>query len=934
MLTAFQGNGVDANKMSKFVDLQTWETRLRTYRLYVQFGKYILIALVVGYVLFRYFYQYRQRWSSGFSRLVKLEPYNQSFCAACADALFVVRRNEVAGESYLPQYDAQISRNLRIYERVMMREFRTVWDIVESTEGFPSAFEHETEGGRRTAYLGALAAVVNTYFSWSGSPKLGDRENAEKLVAALRELAAKREDLEDAVSEGSLLSYYDRENATDAERNMTLLTYGRFARPPLATRAKTIKGRYAAPDPSGEASLQRLLDGNPAYTSTEPLNPRVEIDAMFERMRAAIFTRWEEGNDESFRTYTRMLDAAAESKENTLGQCGRSLQESGMLGSYVDSLPEELRAAYDSVLELNVIYSHLNSGDPSPLFYELYHQVETALRAPAHPVVYTKEDADVCMGCYQRALDMVYMLQNRTVVELAIDTALHVLLDPSEDKLERLDNAGSTYVTVQNALMMIDTELDRLKKYNTNRKPNLKELTRLYKRKLRNAKAYFIDETIVKSWNEYLGARCPSMLKPYMDWLRDVFGFQEFVNMLFSDRDQRDMRREEGKENGFETFSPTVGSTDDVVEGFIDLGGLVDGLKNIGKGVTDIPKMLADMGRKIGEIVTSVIRFIKNIGRILKKLGTLIANPLKFVEFVVRLVILIALLPISVMYSIPIPPAIRLAEFITYIPPLVCATVLFSVLYVIVWLWIMFYGMLIDVQLTKGQIYVWWYRLFLATENAPSAWYTVGNYHNRNRTDRMILAWSPCPDAYVPDESTAKTRCKRTDLSEPNFCPQANIYRSHKALSRQAPTEPMPFIPDAKFVDASPESRRRQLMDHHKMKLEFHKRCDTVMGPYDTASKTICRYAGHLPLSESNHRALEGMCYEAYCHHGKREAFCARTSKPKELDAGGLAPSESVTDRSLILINGTLFVGVVTIMLCHKLLATSSQSLPSVATDS
>lgn len=950
--------GMNEVKMNKFIDTQVWESRLRTYSMYIRFGKYIVIMVVVGYILFWYFYKYRQRWSSGFSRLIKLEPYNQSFCAACADALFVIQRNKMVPGTYLPQYDSRILQNLRVYETILMSDFTKVWDIVRTTEGFPATFEHETEGGKRTAYLGSIAAVVNTYFSWSGSPKLGDRENADKLIAALKEMAAKREDLEDAVSQGSLLSYYDRENAMDAEMNMTLLTYGRFANPPLAERATAVLAKYTKKDAEGEASLKRLLESNPAYAETEPLDARVEIDAMFERMRLAIFTRWEEGNEESFQTYTRMLDAVAESKTNTLGQCGRSLQESGMIGSYVDSLPEDLRASYDSLLELNVIYSYLNASDPSPLFYEVYHKVETMLRTPTDPVVYKQEDIDICMGCYQRALDMVYMRKNRAVVELAIDTTLHVLVDPSKDKLERLDSAGSTYVTIQNALMMIDTEIDRLKKYNTSRNPNIKELIKLYKRKIRNSKRYFIDDMIVKPWKEYFSAVRPHILRPYMDWLRDIFGFQELMKMLFNDDELKKMEDDENAEiAGYEAFrSDSSLKKADVVETFVwgeitsalssaggevtdffkgldpvekiaeilrDWGSFFD---NIGKNIMEIPNKITDLGRKIFEFGKKVGDFLKNVGRIFKKIAQLIANPVKFLEFIVRVLIFIAFLPVSILYSIPIPPSMRMAEFVTYLPPLLFITVLFSVVFVIVWLWIMFYGMLIDVQLFRGKLYVWWYRMFLATENAPNAWYTVGNYHNNNKADRMILSWKPCPDSYVPDKATAKTRCKRTNISEPNFCPQANIFRSHKELSRQMPTEPLTFVPDAKFVDASPESRRRQLQDHHMMKLEFHKRCDAVMGAYDATSKTICRNAGHLPLNESNYKTLEGMCYEAYCHHGKREAFCARTSKPKELDRGGITPAETVTDRSLVLINGTLFIGVVTLILCHKLVATNTSS--------
>ena len=640
-----------------------------------------------------------------------------------------------------------------------------------------------------------------------------------------------------------------------------------------------------------------------------------------------------------------------------------------MIGSYVDSLPEDLREAYDSLAELNVIYSYLTASDPSPLFYEVYHQVETILRTPSDPVVYKKDDIDICMGCYQRALDMVYMRTNRYVVELAIDTTLHVLVDPSNDKLERLDNAGSTYVTIQNALMMIDTEIDRLKKYNTSRKPNIRELINMYKRKIRNSKRYFIDDWIVTPWKEYFRGVRPHILRPYMDWLRDIFGFQELVKLLFNDDDLKKMEDDEKNEiaayddaSKGDFFSSNLKPLsivepfiwDDVVNAFEDVGDefdkfgdFLDIFKDWGKSFKDWGNGFKDWGNsfknwkniftnwknifgvwtklfkfgsnKLGELA----KFVQNVARIIKKIAQLITNPVKFLELIVRVIILIALLPVSILYSIPISSSMRMAEIITYIPPMLFVTVLFSTVFVIVWLWIMFYGMLVDVQLLRGKLYVWWYRMFRATENAPNAWYTVGNYHNSNKADRIILSWKPCPDSYVPDKSTAKTRCKRTNLSEPNFCPQANIFRSYKELSRQTPTEPLTFVPDAKFVDASSESRRRQLHDHHMMKLEFHKRCDAVMGAYDATSKSVCRNAGHLSLTESNYRALEGMCYETYCHNGKREAFCARTSKPKELD-GGVTPTESVTDRSLVLINATLFIGVVTIILCHKLVATNS----------
>jgi hypothetical protein len=328
-------------------------------------------------------------------------------------------------------------------------------------------------------------------------------------------------------------------------------------------------------------------------------------------------------------------------------------------------------------------------------------------------------------------------------------------------------------------------------------------------------------------------------------------------------------------------------------------GPIMGPIKAIAGGIAAIPKFFK-------KFFDMFLKFFKLIGTIFTFLIDVITNPFKLVEFFVRLLIVIALLPFVILYNIPIGK-LKFMELFIYPFILLYFTIWNVVLYAIFVALTVVFGMGLDVAICRGRLYPLFYRYFIAVENSPSAWYEVGGHQSKNRNERIVLAFRECGDNYVPDPNSAKLTCVRKMEGEPKFCPQANIYRVYKNLGMKTPYKPREFIPDVNFLQMNSSGRRRQIAKYKKMKLRFYEECDEKMRPYDDLTKNICRNVDFLELKSGQKQQIKGLCYDTYCRNGRREQFCHK------MTPGAL----SNTDVPTTMLSRTLFLsGSVTFLAC------------------
>jgi len=357
---------------------------------------------------------------------------------------------------------------------------------------------------------------------------------------------------------------------------------------------------------------------------------------------------------------------------------------------------------------------------------------------------------------------------------------------------------------------------------------------------------------------------------------------------------------------GIEKGAKTVGKgiekgVGSIASGF---GGFLGPLAAIPKALMEIPKALMKIPEAIFKLFDAIIGVFKFLGRV-------ITNPGSLLEFFVRLLLVIAFLPFAILYEIPVGD-LRAMELFLYPFVLAFFTYYNVVLYAFFAILICVFGLGFDVHVTRGHIYPIIYRLFLATENSPAAWYSVGGYHNANRNERMILAFRECDDNYLPDKAFGKLTCTRNLEGTPAFCPQANIYRVFKNLGLKTPTAPRNFYPGPEFIDMTASGRRRVTNKYKKMKLHFYKSCDAKMAPYDNVTKNICRNASFLPITNAKKRQLQALCYNTYCRNGRREQFCHRTTN---IAMENQSPSTNIVDRTVFLSGSLTLVTIFTVWL-------------------
>ena len=969
MSNSSTSSGLKLNSIFKMTDVKSMMSLTRStmkgfksmiwlgkLRFYAYLSMIVSILVLLGYFVFKHMFYRRVRLAQ-ISYLVRLDPVNRDFSETVANTLFVLLRNTAAPNTHLPTYEARITKNALFYEDIpgVKSAISNISKIVSGIKDFSTHDYKQPDAIREDDHLSQLVAVVNKRFVWSRSQKMGTTKQCDALFEELQSLVKIRKQFEEFVENRSLLNFVDKDHLDDPSTNETLRDYGAYLDPPLKDRVKRFSKQYE--NPEAKAKLDALLQERPEFAKTSKPDLKGRLDQLFALLRHQVAEEVPGTSGEDMENYYRYM----ENKESGNDSLTRDYSN-----ARYENFDPEVKRSYDTIAELHELYEALEQKRYKDLFGPLYHGVESFLYNSRVMVngesnnVFPPEKIETGMRIYQTFLDELYTLMNMESIDLAVDLTLHLMLDPDPRKEEKLDNVGETYVAIVNGLMFVERNLQRLMDYNRSRHPDPKYAMKMYKERLKTMFDFQIIHMVSDQWKQFLKMREPEAYKFTIHWIRQWMSVKKLIKMIEPFRDPTPEEIEAGDdefeydphdpliEGGFKKIGKAVKKgTKKVVKGTKKVvkgaskavskavsGGffapIVGFIESIVSGIVAIPAVFAGLFTKLFSVIRDVFgdlfkyfkKFIWMLGDffkllfvILKAMIMAITDPFKLIELFARLLILIVLLPVVILYNIPIGK-LKLAELLIYPLILLFFTVVNIVLFLVFCALTVVFGMGFDVSICRGRLYPLFYRYFIAVENSPSAWYEIGGYHGKNRNERILLAFRECGDNYIPDPHTAKLTCLRKMEGEPKFCPQANIYRVYKNLGMKTPFKPREFVPDMQFLDMNSSGRRRQITKYKKMKLRFYEQCDEKMHPYDDVVKNICRNVDFLEMTNTQKYQIKALCYETYCRNGRREQFCHKMT-PKELSQSTDVPTTYVS-RTLFLSGSVVFLACVVTLIMQK----------------
>lgn len=845
----------------------------------IQIYAAMALMAVVGYFVFVTMYK-RQTRGAFLTQLIKLAPESQDCAETVGDALYILHRTHAVPSHVMPQYGTRIESNLQgLYNLkglkapldklfAFLNKPDCVPSFVYTKKNTPFDYTDLSKDGvvRDMEHRQNFVDLVNKTFVWSEAPKFGTTKMNDELVEILRSVAkgVDNANAQDYLENRNVLNFLDTENVEEAEiaKNRTLSDYAAYLDPPLAKRYAVISEKYART--KRHTHMEAFLSSRPEYQTTADPNPSERLDRSFDEMRLALFDHIPHCSPEDMDRYVKSLETGV----RPVSSCGVNDQAA------YDALSDEIKDALKEMNEMRARYkAALEARSYGALFGEMYHDLENYVHNtridkpndkgdPESVKVFGPVRVVETVRRYQRFLDHLYLNVNRTQIELAVDCVIHYILDPDPRKQERIENVGHVSNAVLTLKMHSDHYIDRLRNYNLGRKADPKYANRMYVRRKAAAYKYFIKERIFNQWTSIGRLRPPPLYKWAVHWLRRYLSVKQLMRVGY-----------DGPRENFVSYPglPQGVRPGDTVEGFTGtLRKMVRVVRRMGKVVEQVGKFL---GRSLGSIIKIIFDVVKLFGEVFKAIRY-IKNPRDLLFFIVKIFVVIALLPLFIMYLIPVGK-LKLAELFIYPWVLIYFSQYAFLTFVVVWLWLTIFQFL-DVYVFKGWIYVLLYRYVFACENAPRAWYEKGGYAQKNRSERMFLAFKACGDNYLPDN--LGLTCVRQPEAMPKFCPQSNIYRVLKEQPVRTPFKPSAYMPDPVFLAAKGAKRRKIINEWIANQRKFYDQCDAKMRPFDPISMNVCRNTERLGLNAAQERMLRSVCYETYCRNGRREQFCHKST--------------------------------------------------------
>lgn len=317
--------------------------------------------------------------------------------------------------------------------------------------------------------------------------------------------------------------------------------------------------------------------------------------------------------------------------------------------------------------------------------------------------------------------------------------------------------------------------------------------------------------------------------------------------------------------------------------------------RNIMDKIMEAAKMTFEASKVASERLQWLTAFIFDklkwipVATLLSIVTILFRHPL---EFLTRVLCAIVISILFVFYIIlTIPPFSWLAFgvwfFVTRVIVLVGTTLLSLIIFSIVGF--IFVILALINEGTGGAL-----NKIALCQTSPFAWFTVPNYQDGNKYNRMLFCNTPCMTGYTPDELTGEF-CNRTPLAQPSFCPQAEVMRLllKKNTSGERHVYANYLMTPSYLID-TPKGKEEKYIKHFQQMQMFFDKCNRKLGNFNNIALDICGSLDAIKeqkmnfLSDDIIKKLKEVCKQGFCNSRSRHVFCSSfaESKPEEQGNG------------------------------------------------
>lgn len=849
-----------------------------------------ILFIVVMYIYMKFFYAKRAR-TAKLSIMIDLEPEIQFFSERVAS--FVGLYNIAEQDRFV--YSTDVTNNLYFYTDISDNQIDKSMTSINKEILLLNNIVFD--GAKYDEYEDSVSKFVNTRFRFTKADQFkrddDNLKNNDRFFDELLTMSQVKDSFNTFLEGRSLTNYldFDHMSVDDIESNRLFRKFGRVMpeKEGLVAYMEPIMSEMEAKSSDYKQTvgvMRRKIDNNEQFFKTPDDRPtlnKIMLD-LLRAVRRVIAAGLFEYNGVTEEDYAQLVGA---NEDYDFLLTTKDCKEDGDEHEKTFSeLTDEERAALvrhmnmikmiDDLIEL--LKNHLTEGvlilnTTKEHYIYIEKIVYEEFAAETHePIFDAYKQIDVVTK-YQSVIDYAYMKAYPRGIEDAVKFTVYFMLDRDKRKEEKLERLAGLYVAF-NDVFIVQEYRKRLDSYANSRDPDLKKLKKLYLDTLENYYKYYLKENIIDQWMALYSGKRPKRYAWTLDWLRDLIGdksVDEIVTVVFPEID-------DGAGEVVDDVFDGMGDVVKKVQKFHPLYWVSKGIKKIPvlggifKTGLGIFKKVAEFGLKVLKMTVKLLAYLIEA----------ITKPKKLLKLITKGLLLIVVLALKfIFYLFKAGDVYLVGEFILYNLVLY----FFTIANVFIWGFLTIYTsiiMILDLALFKGWIYRFLYWAFGASENSPRAWYMRSGYHygshnrstrHKNMVKRMILAYKACPDNYKPDPKTFGLMCTRNYRQEPGYCLQANINRVREDMSYSTPHVPGAFLPDMEFFDAKRGKRNRIVNEFKTMKRRFFANCDSAMRDHDPLSKNVCRLYTET-TSPSRHRALQSLCYNAYCTNGKNEAFC------------------------------------------------------------
>jgi hypothetical protein len=851
----------------------------RTMIFITSFWHFILLGLVLLYLYLKYFHTKRFRWFNS-AIMIKLEPENIEYCQKIAKFFTNYKLN--ASNKNRISYEPSIHNNIYFYE-TQMSEFVKVLNNIESKVFQDKSINITTiDKEKEDDYTDMIAKLINTDFGWSISDKFeikdGNKEIIKSFFVYLKQLTTESFSniFDNFIEKQSIFNFLDLDNLflediQNILENKLIVKYGSYTEKSLKDLILEINGTYK------NTRVDTFLNENGTNPSLTVIS-KLPIDNLLEELIKHIKDVLFKFYDIDQRYYNDYKGGGLSVK--TKSKCSTDSIVKKDFGDHTENFESAM-----NVLGLIEKFKDLykDKDNVSKFKGEYYLLIErlvySTFNANTKRTVFSPNKANTIITIYQNIVDYIIYIDQKDIIDLAIRFTIHHFINPNKNKTESLQDITELYISFNELFLMNNTYKEILDEYNTKRKPDMKELKKLYNDSITHKTNYFINDGIINQWKALFSGNQPSryewMLKSLVDYIKSK-SIGSILKSAIS------VSENFTNDEDFKDFAP---EKEVITENF----------GNPFKALSKPFKTIANFLKEALEIVRFVIK--------------LITKPDKLIGFFVKLLLAILLIILKLIFFTFKIKKIYPGELVLYFFIILWGTIMNVVLYVIV-IVLTIIMMTFDITITNGLIYRFIYWMFGATENSPSAWYKNAGYHYgydlckkdnntqcngfyQNKAKRMFFAYYRCGDNYKPDRQTKGFMCDRKYEQEPGFCLQSNIYRLYNNLSTKMPYTPGSFLPTIDYLQSTEKKRKKLQGNFKNMKHNFYNNCNATMEPFDPLSKNICRvYSG---VMNSNKNSMESLCFNTYCKNGNREPFCYKMTNNYSTNRNGSSGSEVIS---------------------------------------